>query len=80
MKKQILFLVLLVACLANAQDDEVKAKAKALEASTNLTWDANKALSESKFIDAEVDYRKAIAKSPPNMVGINKIIGTVSFL
>ena len=40
---------------------------KALNTSTNLTWDANKALSEEKFVEAEVDYRKAIAKSDENI-------------
>lgn len=66
MKKYILFFVLLTGIFTYAQDEE-KAKAKALEASTNLTWDANKSLSESNFVDAEVDYRKAIAKSGENV-------------
>jgi len=67
MKKCILFFILLLGGFVNAQNqDEEKEKAKALEASKNLTWDANKALSESNFIDAEIDYRKAIAKSSDN--------------
>ena len=66
MKKLILFFVLLIGCFTHAQEEE-KEKAKALEASTNLTWEANKSLSEEKFIAAEVDYRKAIAKSDENV-------------
>ena len=66
MKKLVLFFVLIIGSLTQAQEED-KEKAKALEASTNLTWDANKALSEEKFIDAEVDYRKAIAKSDKNI-------------
>ncbi len=67
MKKLVIaYVFLFLGCLTYAQDEEIE-KTKALEASTNLTWDANKSLSESKFIDAEVDYRKAIAKSDENV-------------
>lgn len=65
-KVVIVYILLFLGGITHAQDEE-KEKAKALEASTNLTWDANKSLSESKFIDAEVDYRKAIAKSDENV-------------
>jgi tetratricopeptide (TPR) repeat protein len=65
MKNFILIIVFLFGCFTQAQEEE-KEKAKALETSTNLTWEANKSLSEQKFIDAEVDYRKAIAKSDQN--------------
>ncbi len=41
---------------------------KALDASTNLTWEANQQMIENKFVDAEVDYRKAISKSSDNVV------------
>ncbi len=43
-----------------------KEKADALKESKNLTWDGNKDLSESKFTEAEVNYRKAISKSGEN--------------
>lgn len=66
MKKALLLLAFLTAGSFTHAQDEEKEKAKALETSTNLTWDANKSLSESKFVDAEVGYRKAIAKSGEN--------------
>jgi len=66
MKKiKVMYIFLLIAAITFAQDD-VKEKAKALTASKNLTWDANKALSSNDFIGAEVEYRKAISKSGEN--------------
>lgn len=65
-KVKLTYLLLFTACIAFAQDD-VKEKAAALNTSTNLTWDANKALSSNNFIGAEVEYRKAIAKSGENV-------------
>ena len=62
----IVFLFAFVCLSTFAQEADVKEKEKALKSSTNLTWDGNKALSEDNFITAEVDYRKAIAKSPDN--------------
>ena len=68
MKQHIVVLLFVfIGCFSFAQDDEVKEMAKALNASTNITWDANKALSEDKFVEAEVDYRKAISKSDENV-------------
>ena len=67
MNKISAILLLVFACLSSfAQEVDEKEKEKALKSSTNLTWDANKALSEDNFIAAEVDYRKAIAKSGEN--------------
>ncbi|MFS4454537.1 tetratricopeptide repeat protein [Maribacter sp. 2304DJ31-5] len=67
--KKIFFLlfVFLFSFVGFAQEDEVKVKEKALRASKNFTWEGNKNLSENNFIEAEVDYRKAIAKSPENV-------------
>jgi len=66
MKKFILvFIIIGKGCFTFAQEE--KEKAKALNTSTNITWDANKALSEDKFVEAEVDYRKAISKSGENV-------------
>ncbi len=60
-------LCLLFGCLFSfAQEVDVKEKEKALRTSTNLTWEGNKDLSEDNFVQAEVEYRKAIAKSPEN--------------
>lgn len=67
MKSTIIFVILLIGCFAYAQEEEIKEKAKALHTSTNLTWEANKALSEEKFVEAEVDYRRAISKSSENI-------------
>ena len=65
--KKIGFILLLVASFTYAQEDEnKKEKLKDLQASKNYTWDANKAFSEKDFINAEADYRKAIAKSSEN--------------
>lgn len=65
--RNIVILVLLAGLSTHAQDDE-KEKAKAVKASTELTWEANQQLAENDFIDAEADYRRAIAKSGENVV------------
>ncbi|WP_298478674.1 tetratricopeptide repeat protein [uncultured Maribacter sp.] len=65
MKKYVLFTIFLLGYIGFSQEED-KEKIKALEASNNYTWDANKNLSEDKFVDAEVDYRKAISKSSEN--------------
>ncbi len=65
MKFRITYFFVLIGCITFAQDNE-KAKEKALTESKDLTWEGNKQLSEDKFADAEVDYRKAIAKSDEN--------------
>ncbi|MGB6152414.1 MAG: tetratricopeptide repeat protein [Pricia sp.] len=65
MNAKLTFSFILIGCLAFAQDDE-KAKQKALTQSKDLTWEANKELSENDFIAAEMDYRRAIAKSDEN--------------
>ncbi|VAW15215.1 Aerotolerance protein BatC [hydrothermal vent metagenome] len=68
MKKKIFtYSLFLIASAAFAQEEEVKEKEKALNASTNLTWNANKAISENDFVGAEVGYRKAISKSGENV-------------
>jgi len=64
----IVFLLVFVCISSYAQEVDEQEKEKALRSSTNLTWDGNKALSEDNFIAAEVDYRKAISKSPDNSV------------
>ncbi len=52
---------------SSAQDDMDKSKLKALKNSQNLTWEANKELSENNFVGAEADYRRAISKSEENV-------------
>ncbi|HET8735073.1 MAG TPA: tetratricopeptide repeat protein [Pricia sp.] len=66
MKFKIAFFLCLLGYLASAQEDD-KAKQKALTESKDLTWEGNKQLSEDNFAEAEVDYRKAIAKSDENI-------------
>ncbi len=65
--KNMVFVLFLVAGLSFAQEGE-KEKMDALRESKNHTWEGNKDLSEDKFIEAEVDYRRAIAKSDENAV------------
>ena len=68
--KQFIFLIIFLAgSLAMGQEDAVvKEREKALRESTNLTYDGNQDLTTNKFIEAEVDYRKAISKSDQNAV------------
>lgn len=69
MKKLLTLLFLCFGLLISfAQEEEAKEREKALKTSTNLTWEGNKDISEDNFIDAEVDYRKAISKSSENSV------------
>jgi tetratricopeptide (TPR) repeat protein len=58
---------LLFSFSAFCQDDN-QVNEKDLRTSTDITWKANKELSENDFIDAEVNYRKAISKSDKNTV------------
>jgi len=55
----------------NAQDAAdpraTEAAEKAFQASTDMTWEANKQLSQNEFIPSEGTYRKAISKSGENM-------------
>ncbi|KGK31148.1 MULTISPECIES: tetratricopeptide repeat protein [Cellulophaga] len=67
--KNLVYLLLLVATYSFGQEDKEekeKLRLKNLQESVNYTWDANKALSEKDFINAEAEYRKAIAKSTEN--------------
>ena len=62
-----LLLLIFVGYASFAQDkEELRQKEKALNESTDLTWEGNKSLSENDFVSAEVDYRKAISKSVDN--------------
>ncbi len=63
-----LFLLIGLTSYAQDEDDAQKEAEKALNASTNLTWDANNQLISNDFINAESDYRRAISKSEKNVV------------
>ncbi|WP_420320728.1 tetratricopeptide repeat protein [Flagellimonas sp.] len=69
-KIRLMFAVLIFyTVMAQAQDDQAAKEAqKALRASTDLTWDANKELTANDFPTAESDYRRAISKSSENTV------------
>ena len=63
------FLLLIGFSLFGQTEQEIeKESAKDLEESTNFTWEANKEISEDKFVEAEKVYRKAISKSDKNAV------------
>lgn len=64
--KKMVYLVFLIAYPTFSQEGD-KGKTKALEASKNLTWEANKELAENNFVNAEADYRRAISKSNENV-------------
>jgi len=63
-------LLLFIGLTVRAQEEEkaVKAAEKALQSSTNLTWEANKELTANNFTTAESNYRRAISKSGENVV------------
>ena len=58
-------ILFLASTFSFAQED--KEELQALNESKNLTWEGNKNLSEENFVEAEVDYRKAISKSSENV-------------
>lgn len=66
--RKILFILILgfISAPLFAQEEEIKEKEQGLKDSKNFTWEGNKKLSENNFLAAEVDYRKAISKSPEN--------------
>ncbi len=68
MDLRLLYIFLLIGCSVYGQTDEEieEENAKALLESKNLTWEANKKISEDQFVESETDYRKAISKSDKN--------------
>jgi Ca-activated chloride channel homolog len=61
--------ILLLMCgtlMGYSQEEDLEKMEANLKTSKNLTWEGNKNLSENNFVAAEVEYRKAIAKSPEN--------------
>ena len=68
MNKILTVLLTVVIASASAQENKDKAQEKALKNSMNLTWEANKELSENAFVEAEADYRRAISKSDENAI------------
>ncbi len=70
MKSRIISLVLVLGVAFSPSSlwaqEEPEVDKDALLASQNHTWEANQDLTDNKFVDAEVDYRKAISKSKAN--------------
>ena len=66
MKYVLLCIGLLTVVSGFSQEGDSKAAEKALRASNNFTYNANEDLAEDNFVDAEVNYRKAISKSGEN--------------
>lgn len=66
--KPILYILLLSVPAFLTGQEGVPADPAALEASRELTAEANEDLAERDFISAEAKYRKAIARSPENSV------------
>ncbi|MEA1785693.1 tetratricopeptide repeat protein [Arenibacter sp. GZD96] len=60
--------VLFLVCFCTYAQEEDKVKLKALKASKTFTWEANKELAENDFVNAEANFRKAIAKSSENAI------------
>ncbi len=65
--KKILLIIGLLGSVAQAQELD-KEKEKAAKIATNYTWEGNKELSESNFVNAEANYRKAISQNAENSI------------
>jgi tetratricopeptide (TPR) repeat protein len=68
MKLQITLIVLLVGGFGFAQDLN-KEQLKAEKEATNLVYKANELVEEDNYIEAEMEYRKAISEAPKKAVG-----------
>tara|TARA_R110000868_G_scaffold343120_5_gene604192 strand:+ start:4499 stop:5353 length:855 start_codon:yes stop_codon:yes gene_type:complete len=65
--RKIVFIIILTAGLVHAQEVD-KEKEKSIKIATNYTWEGNKDISESDFVNAEANYRRAISKSAENSI------------
>ncbi|MCK0188635.1 tetratricopeptide repeat protein [Arenibacter sp. F20364] len=65
--KKIAFIIILIGGLVQAQEAD-KEKEKSIKIANNYTWEANKDLSESNFVNAEANYRRAISKSAESSI------------
>ncbi len=68
MRINLTYLLALTTYFSVGQEAAKKDSLGSLRASKNLTWEGNKDLAENNFVEAEVDYRKAIAKSDKNPI------------
>lgn len=65
--RKIVFIIILTAGFVHAQEVD-KEKEKSIKIATNYTWEGNKDISESDFVNAEANYRRAISKSAENSI------------
>ena len=68
MKFYILLLAGILGFSGFSQEDD-KAQLKAERKATDLVYDANTLLGEENYVEAEMEYRKAISKAPNKAVG-----------
>jgi Tfp pilus assembly protein PilF len=68
MKYYIAFITLLIGFSGFSQDED-KAQLKAEKKATNLVYKANELLEDDNYIEAEMEYRKAISEAPNKAVG-----------
>ncbi len=68
MKLYILIFVALIGFSGFSQDTD-KQRLKAEKKATNLVYNANELLEEDNYVEAEMEYRKAISKAPSKAVG-----------
>jgi len=68
MKLYITIITLLIACFGFSQDSD-EAQLKAEKNATNLVYKANELVEEDNYVEAEMEYRKAISEAPNKAVG-----------
>ena len=66
MKLLFICIALSISASGFSQQEDPKAKKKALNTSNNFTYEANKDLAENDFVEAEANYRRAISKNGEN--------------
>ncbi len=66
--KRLLYIVWMIVPVCIWAQEGQATDAESLKASENLTVEANKELANSDFVNAEANYRKAIAKSSENSI------------
>ncbi|MFC0603658.1 aerotolerance regulator BatC [Winogradskyella pulchriflava] len=68
MKFYTLLIIALVGCLGFSQETN-KEQLKAEKTAANLVYNANELVEADNYVEAEMEYRKAIAKAPSKAVG-----------
>ncbi len=68
MKFHLIIFIALISFSSFSQEDD-KAQLKADKRATNLVYKANELLEEDNYVEAEMEYRKAISEAPTKAVG-----------